>query len=178
MNCTNKSSSRKFWQNLHNTCINIHALISVCFCLSHYLSVCLSLSLSVCVCVFLSLYIYICVCVCLCVYTMMPVDYVFLLHEYAWPLTSIRRRETITSFKWTSLPHPPNSTDLALSDYRLFGHMKEGSWGKYYASDKEVKTVVMRWIKEQSTEFYKAGIHTLIWRMNITIKKNGDYVEK
>ena len=33
---------------------------------------------------------------------------------------------------------------------------------KHYASDEEVKTVVLRWLKEQSAEFYAARIHALI----------------
>ena len=40
------------------------------------------------------------------------------------------------------------------------------------------KTAVMKWLKEQSTEFYVAGMHALIRRWNIAIEKNGDYVEK
>ena len=40
--------------------------------------------------------------------------------------------------------------------------MKEVSRGKRYASDVEVKTAVMKWVKEPSTEFYEAGIHALI----------------
>ena len=56
--------------------------------------------------------------------------------------------------------------------------MKEGLRGKHYASDEEVKITVTRWLREQSTEFYKAGIYTLIWRWNIAIEKNSDYVEK
>ena len=32
--------------------------------------------------------------------------------------------------------------------------------------------------KEQSTEFYEAGIPSHIWRWNIAIKRNDDYVEK
>ena len=34
----------------------------------------------------------------------------------------------------------------------------------------------MKWLKEQSTEFYEAGIHALIRRSNIATEKNGDYV--
>ena len=71
-----------------------------------------------------------------------------------------------------------NWLDLAPSDYHLFGPMKEGLRGKHYASDEKVKTGVMKWLKEQSTECYEAGIHTLIQRWNIAIKRNGDYVEK
>ena len=56
--------------------------------------------------------------------------------------------------------------------------MKESLRGKYYASDKEVKTAVMKWLKVQSTEFYEIRIHALIWMWNIAIERNGDYVEK
>ena len=36
--------------------------------------------------------------------------------------------------------------------------MKEGLRGKHYSNDEEVKYVVRRWLKEQSIEFYRAGI--------------------
>ena len=55
--------------------------------------------------------------------------------------------------------------------------MKKGLRGKHYTSD-EVKTVVMKWLKEQSREFYEAGIHSLIQGWNIAIERNGDYPEK
>ena len=56
--------------------------------------------------------------------------------------------------------------------------MKEGFGGKHYASDEEVQAAVKKWLKEQSTEFYKAGIHALIRRWEFAIKRNDDYVEK
>ena len=40
--------------------------------------------------------------------------------------------------------------------------MKEGLKSKHYVIDEKVKTAVMKWLKEQSTEFYKVGIHALI----------------
>ena len=36
----------------------------------------------------------------------------------------------------------------------------------------------MKWLKEEPTEFYEPGIHSLIWTLNIAIEKNGDYVKK
>ena len=47
--------------------------------------------------------------------------------------------------------------------------MEKGLRGKHFTSDQEVKTAVMKWLKEQSTEFYLAGIHGLIWGWNIAI---------
>ena len=56
--------------------------------------------------------------------------------------------------------------------------MKVGLRGKHYVSEKEMKTAEIKWLKEQSTEFYKAGVHALIWSWNVVIERNGDYVEK
>ena len=66
--------------------------------------------------------------------------------------------------------------DFVSSNNNLFGHMKEGLIGKLYTSDEEVKTTVMLWRKEQSSEFYELGIHAPIRRENIAIEKNVDYV--
>ena len=38
----------------------------------------------------------------------------------------------------------------------------KGLRGKHYASDKEVKTAVIKWLQEQSTEFYQTGTRALI----------------
>ena len=45
--------------------------------------------------------------------------------------------------------------------------MKEGLRGKYYTSDGEVKTAVMKWFKEQTTEFYETEMHGFIqmWKI-------------
>ena len=61
---------------------------------------------------------------------------------------------------------------ILIRDYPLFGPMKEGLRGKYYASDEEVKTAVMKWQKEQSKGFYEAGIDALIRRWSIAIERN------
>ena len=85
-------------------------------------------------------------------------------------------RETITSFRWTTLMHPPYLREP--SDYHLFVSMKERLRCKHYTSYNKVKTAVMKWLKEQSTEFYKSEIHTIIWRWKITIEINSDDVKK
>ena len=107
----------------------------------------------------------------------MPIDNILLLDDNARPHTNIRTREKIASLGWTTLPHPLYSPDLAPSDYHLVGPLKESLRGKHYSSNEEVKSVVKKSLKEQSTE-YEAGIHALIQRWNIAIERNGDYVEK
>ena len=56
--------------------------------------------------------------------------------------------------------------------------MKEDLRGKHYASDVEVKTAGIEWLKEEQIEFYEAGIHVFIQRWNIAIERKSDYVEK
>ena len=92
----------------------------------------------------------------------LPIDYVLLLHDNAWLYTSLRTRETIASFMRITLPHPTYSPDLVTSDYHLFSSMKEGSRGKHYAIDKEVKTAVIKWLKEQSKEGWDTCSHAKV----------------
>ena len=87
--------------------------------------------------------------------------------------TSIMTRGAITSFGWTTLPQPPYS----LSDYHLFGAMKEALRGDYYGNDEEVKTV-KNWRREQPAEFYEVEIHALIRRWNVALQRGGGYVER
>ena len=46
---------------------------------------------------------------------------VLLQHDNARPHTSLKTREVISSFGWTTISHPPYSPDLAPSDFHLFG---------------------------------------------------------
>ena len=48
------------------------------------------------------------------------------------------------------LSDPPYSPNLAPSGYHLFNLLKEDLRGKHYASDKKVKTSVMKLLKEHS----------------------------
>ena len=57
---------------------------------------------------------------------------VLLQHDNARPHTSLKTREVIASFGWTTVTHPPYSPDLAPSDYHLFGPLKEGVRGQHF----------------------------------------------
>ena len=71
---------------------------------------------------------------------------ILLQHDNARLHTSLRTREKITCHWWTTLPHPPYSPDLALSDFHFFDPLKEGLKGKRLSTDKEVKTAVRSWL--------------------------------
>ena len=99
-------------------------------------------------------------------------------HCNARPHTTIRTKDAITSFEWTTVPHSPYSPDLAPSDYHLFGTMKDALRDKHYGNDEEMKIAVKNWLRKQSPEFYKTRIHALIQRWNSAIERDVDYVEK
>ena len=80
-------------------------------------------------------------------------------------------QKTFISFGRTTLPHPPYSLDLVSSNNHLFGSIKKGLGGKHCASNDEIKIAGMKWLKEQSIEFYETGIYGLIRRLNIAIDR-------
>jgi hypothetical protein len=51
------------------------------------------------------------------------------------------------------LEHPPDSPDLAPSDYHLFGPLKDALRGRHFASDEDVKEVVHAWLVAQPHNF-------------------------
>jgi hypothetical protein len=54
---------------------------------------------------------------------------ILLQSDSARPLTSLKTLEQITKFGWTVLPHPPHSPGLLLSDFHLFGALKDAVCG-------------------------------------------------
>ena len=103
---------------------------------------------------------------------------VLLQHDNARAYTSLKTREAISSFGWTTISHPPYSPDLAPSDFHLFGPLKESLRGRYFSNDEEVKTSVRKWLKAQPVEFYNEGICALVKMWEKAVRKAGDYIEK
>ena len=99
-----------------------------------------------------------------------PMQRVLFHHDNAPPHTSGKTRETIASRGWKTLPHPPYSPDLALSDYHLFGPMKLHTKGMRHENDDALKSTVTKWPREQPPEFYRQGIRALTegWAKAIT----------
>jgi len=79
---------------------------------------------------------------------------------------------------WDVLPHPLYSSDLAPSDYRLFGSMKNQVRGQHYEMNEALQTAVRQRFRAAGTEFYRKGIFKLPERWEKCVQRNGDYVEK
>jgi hypothetical protein len=85
---------------------------------------------------------------------------VLLLHDIAWPHTSLRAHEAIAKMGWTVLTHPSHSPDLAPFDYHLFGPVKHALRGRHFADANELKQTFRDVLRSQGREFYN-GIHRL-----------------
>ena len=103
---------------------------------------------------------------------------VLLQHDKPRPRTNFKTHEDICSFGWTTISHSPYLPDLALSDFYLFGPLKESLRERYFSSDKEVKTAVRKWLKTQPVEFYNEGICALVKRWEKAAWRAGNYIQK
>jgi hypothetical protein len=73
---------------------------------------------------------------------------------------------------------PPYCSDLASSDYHLFGPLKDHLRGHYYATDEAVQETVRSWLRGVGTDFYSKGIFNILQRWEKCIDRDGDFVEK
>jgi histone-lysine N-methyltransferase SETMAR len=78
---------------------------------------------------------------------------ILLLHENARPHTAAHTSETPKQLKWEATEHPAYSPHLALSDFHVFGPLKEASRGRRFSCD-DVKTAVHQWLFAQSKTFF------------------------
>jgi hypothetical protein len=62
----------------------------------------------------------------------------------------------IVNLGWTVALHPPYSPDLALSDFHLFGPMKDELRGQHFPSNDAVVRVVKQWATSAGAEFLRA----------------------
>jgi histone-lysine N-methyltransferase SETMAR len=90
----------------------------------------------------------------------------FLLHhDNARPHCSAQTQDTMTSLKFTVVPHPPYSPDLATSDVWLFPKLKETLKGQNFSSDAEVEAAVRKWVSSQPETFFTDGMNKWIERL-------------
>ena len=75
--------------------------------------------------------------------------------------------------KFEVTAHPPYSSDLAPSNYHLFGPLKKG-----FSSDQKVEEVVHSWLAAQPKTFFSEDIRKPEQRLTKCVEKQGDYVEK
>ena len=95
---------------------------------------------------------------------------VVLLHDNTHPHTAAYTAEMLWKLKFEVMAHPPYSPDLALSDYHLFGPLKEALRGHRFTLHQEVKEVVHAWLAVQPK--------TSFWRISGSLCNDGPSVLK
>jgi histone-lysine N-methyltransferase SETMAR len=76
------------------------------------------------------------------------------------------------------LEHPPNSPDLADSDFCLFSKLKLFLAGQCFSLNQEMFAAVEGYFADLTKNRYRDGIMELEHRWNKCISLKGDYVEK
>jgi hypothetical protein len=110
---------------------------------------------------------------------------VLLIHNSAWPHTSVCTHEAIAKMGCTVPPHPAYNLDQETSDYHLFGRVKGILYGCYFADDSELKQsfcdVLWSWGRGFTTVMYifllSVGISVLkttetLWKNSLIIAKD------
>ncbi|XP_035229348.1 histone-lysine N-methyltransferase SETMAR-like [Stegodyphus dumicola] len=95
---------------------------------------------------------------------------VVFLHDNARPLTANVTKNLLQGFGWDVFDHPPDSPDLAPSDFHLFLHLKSLLGGQHFNNDDELKETVSNWLKTQAANFYEEGIQKLVPRYDKCLK--------
>jgi transposase len=71
---------------------------------------------------------------------------VVLLHDNARPHTAARTRALLEQFNWELFDHPPNSPDLAPSDYHLFTYLKNWLGSQRFRNNEGLMEGVKTWL--------------------------------
>ncbi len=103
---------------------------------------------------------------------------VILQHDNAPPHAAHLTRGTLEEFGWEVLIHPPYSSDLAPSDFHIFGPLKTFSRGKNFSTNDEEKIDAETWLCSQPKEFYAKAFTNLVSQWEKCIEVEWDYVEK
>ena len=80
-------------------------------------------------------------------------------------------RLLLTKIGITTVPQPPDSTDVAPCDFRLFPKLR----GCRYETIEEMKEAVTKVIDTLTQEDFNGAFHWLLERYNKCIEAEGDY---
>ncbi|GFO29564.1 histone-lysine N-methyltransferase SETMAR [Plakobranchus ocellatus] len=69
-------------------------------------------------------------------------------------------------------------SDLAPSDFHLFGHLKRHLEGMAFETEDDLISELRNWFDNLDVDFFRVGINSLLSRWQKCIDLHGDYVEK
>lgn len=88
----------------------------------------------------------------------------------------MQTRQKLREFEWEVLCHPPNSTDIAPSDFHIYRPLQTSLYEKKFTSVDECKSYISRFFEEKNRQFWKDGILALPERWETVLDKNGEYI--
>ena len=98
--------------------------------------------------------------------------------DNAPPQRSNMTRDHITeTLRWTVLPQPPYSPEIAPSDYHLFRSLKNFLRGKRFTNDEQVEAAVSDYFEsKKDTNFYERGVRKLSRKL-VIINHGNHFIE-
>jgi len=96
--------------------------------------------------------------------------------DNARPHKSLVTRQKLRELGWEVLLHPPNSPDLAPSDYHLFLFMANALGSLKLATRESCENWLSEFFANREASFYKRGIMKLSSRWERVIEQNGAYL--
>jgi histone-lysine N-methyltransferase SETMAR len=96
-----------------------------------------------------------------------------LLHHSAHPHIAAHTVETFWKLWFEVFGHPLYSSDLAPSDFHLFGLLKDALRGRCFASYHELKGAVHKWLATQLKTSFSYGIHKPVQHSTKCIESKG-----
>lgn len=107
----------------------------------------------------------------------MKLKKILLLQDNAPAHKSIATMAKINDLGLELLPHPPDSLDLAPSDYYLFPNLKRWLINKKFSSREEIIDAAEAYFAGLQENYFSDGIKKLENRWNKCIGLKGDYIE-
>jgi hypothetical protein len=95
--------------------------------------------------------------------------YIILQHNNAHSQTAHLTLGKIEKFGWEVLPDSPNNLNLALSDYHLFGPLKDHMGRQHYENNKAVQKTMQTWLQDTETVSHSGSrsngrnAHIVLW---------------
>ena len=101
---------------------------------------------------------------------------VYLLHDNARPHIAKETQSKLAKLNWETVPHPPYSPDLPLSDYYLFRPLKAFLRNRIFVNFDHLKNEISNFFDTQPSSFWQNGINDLPNRWATVVSTDGDYI--
>ena len=104
-------------------------------------------------------------------------DKVILQHDNCRPHVARPVKTYLETLKWNVVPHPPDSPDVAPSDYHLFRSITHGLTYQHFRFYGKVKKRIDSWIASKYASFFRDGIQKLLERWKNVVASKRQYFE-